>query len=244
MPEQAKQKTAKRRGRKPKSAKPATGKGAGKPGSVNAKHKRGRKYTDPKIRERRLIVRRLYYIRKWPPQAILKHLKAAGHDIRHSQLHNDICSIKKEFLDAKKNGEGGLDDILHEITAGKNERVQMLWNELAKIEEADKLLVERQNTLNSKLDTPGADLEPILKGLDDCEKQLSFSLAKKLKTIKELREHDDSFVESVRKLGITVDIDEDSEDEVLIRIRARRKERDEKSINITIGDADGGSGEK
>jgi hypothetical protein len=252
MPERAKKKTAvkasaaKRRGRKPKAAKKAaTSKPAPKPAKPK---KRGRKNAMPKVRERRRIIGRLYFVRKWPPRNILTHINGAGHNITMSTLHKDIEAIRKEFQEAKKNGEGNLDSIVHEITLGKDERVQILWNELTKLMESDAEAQKRRELLNAKLDDPEANsaLETIIKGIAECERIISSNYPKKQMYLKELREHDATFVECLRKLGVTEGAgDNDDDDDVLKAIRERRKKLDvQVSVTVNDGGGDGDSSDR
>lgn len=186
--------------RKPKAAEPI---------DANDEGKRGRKYTKAQTQARRRLVGRLYYVELVSKEDILRRLHKAGHNIRSSQLHNDIGRIKAEFVDAKKNGEGNLDEIISQIKSGHAERVQRLWDDFRKVCLEEKTATDIQDT-----------------------KVLPFIRAEKRQIYKELRGHDDSFIANLSKLGITSEVGSDNEEDVLAIVRLRRKKREEIPDNI------------
>ena len=183
MPGKAKKKTAKKRSGASKKRAKSTAKSKPKKPAAKAKKKTakakpkpaafgtGRRSTNREIRERREWVSRLYIVRRWKLLQILpKYEEQFGCGLE--TLKKDITEIRKQFKDAKKKGEGSLDEILHEITEGKDERKRILWNELAKIDEGEKLLSARREMYEKRLDLPDQDYVSIGKIIADIDKQL------------------------------------------------------------------------
>ena len=143
MPGQAKKKTAKRRGRKTKRVKTTAKKSAGSKSALSKTGKSAPSAPKPKRRstrrelsERREVVKRLYIVRKWTAPLIAEKLNPK-YGVGLETIKDDIKKIRQEFRDAKKNGEGKLDDIINQIAAGNDERIQRLWNEYEKVVESE-----------------------------------------------------------------------------------------------------------
>lgn len=156
----------------------------------NDDSKRRRRAVPEELENRRDQVKRLFFVRRWKIRPIAENLGIAVRTV-----NRDIESIRKEFKAAKKKGEGGLDEIINDITARSDERFRYLWNELAKIE-------REENNETSILGKKGRDIL-------------------KMHILKELRECDDSFVDNLRKLGYGREGDDTGESDLLVLIKAR-----------------------
>ena len=181
---------------------------AGKSKDDDSKYRR--RAVPEELEKRRAQVKRLFFVRRWQISIIAKNL-----EISVRTVNRDIESIRKEFKAAKKKGEGGLDEIINDITARSDERFRYLWNELSKIEHEEEAelfaIIENQKKNNKKNKTSIPILLPPKKGKDIL----------KMHILKELRECDDSFVDNLRKLGHGRESDDAGESDLLVLIKAR-----------------------
>jgi len=207
----------------------------------NGRRKRSkRRSTAREIADRRSQVKRLYFVRHWTARDIADKVDINGRKFSERQIKRDIAAIRKEFKAAKKNGEGNLDDIIRDITFRSDERVQILWNDLAKVERDELSSMERQKELEALLATSeGSERLQIIAQITKYKKRLDRTLAKKLFILEELRKCDDSFVANLSKLGFATGDGGIGDGDLLVEIRARREK-----IKITTnnpGDSDGSS---